>query len=82
MKYMVQWRPAVEAKLADIWIRSAYRDAITAAAHAVDIELAISPESKGQDFYGDLLVFVSPLHVVYTIEPDDLRVWILDLWVV
>jgi len=80
MRYTVQWRRTAEAALADIWLCATDRQAVTRATHEVDRELAMSPETKGLDFYGDRLLLIAPLHVVFRVEPDDRRVTVLNVW--
>lgn len=80
MRYDVKWDDDALDKLADLWMRASDRDAIRDAANQVDRELAWSPETKGNDFYGDRLLVISPLQVSYSIDPARGRVTVLDVW--
>jgi hypothetical protein len=42
--------------------------------------LSNDPGTNGEDFYGDRLLVVGPLHVTFTLSPDDWRVTVLDVW--
>jgi len=57
------------------------RNAVRTAADQVDSILAVDPEAKGEEFYGDRLLVVGPLHVVFTVSPDDRLVQVLRVWV-
>jgi hypothetical protein len=82
MKYDVDWVPSAQDKLADLWTQAADRQAITDAANEADRLLAHDPESKGEDFYGDRLLVVPPLHIVFTADRSKQHVLILDVWLV
>jgi hypothetical protein len=48
MKYTVIWKPAAEQKLADIWLQSTDRQAVTDAADRIDRLLKYSPGTVGK----------------------------------
>jgi hypothetical protein len=74
------WRGETKRKLADVWLASDDRRAISAAADRVDALLANNPELVGEEFYGDFLIAVPPLSVVYSISTEDRVVEILDVY--
>ncbi len=80
MPFTVVWLPAALQQLADIWNSATDRNAVTRAASRVDAILRIDPESKGVDFYGDRLLVLPPLHIVYRVLPDDMQVEVLQVW--
>jgi hypothetical protein len=80
MKYTILWHRSAEAKLADLWNQGPDRQAISDAANFIDQVLAYAPETKGQEFYGDRYLIVPPLHVIFTVDPGDRKVFVLDVW--
>lgn len=80
MRYTVTWTPSArDIDLTTIWLQAQDRQAVTKASHEIDRKLRIDPESQGQDFYGDRILEVWPLIVVFAIYPDDLRVEVLQV---
>jgi hypothetical protein len=78
MRNTVVWPPKLLNELGRIWNR--YRDPrITVASNEADRRLATSPE-KGKRFFGDLLLEVPPLYVVYKYSPDDRLVLVKHIW--
>ena len=47
---------------------------------AIDAALLHDPELKGIEFYGDRLLVVPPLAVVYVIRQSDRNVEVLLVW--
>jgi mRNA-degrading endonuclease RelE of RelBE toxin-antitoxin system len=82
MRYTVEWRSTAEEALADIWLHADDRAAVRAAANRVDPELEVDPEIKGEEFYGDRLIVVHMLHVIYSVVPERRTVYVLELWAV
>jgi hypothetical protein len=80
MHYTVVWLPTAQNQLAELWMASANRAAITAAANEVDRLLRDDPETRGVDFYGDRLLVVPPLQIVYSVRPDDRIVEVQQAW--
>jgi hypothetical protein len=80
MRYTVVWEDSALDALAAVWMRSSNRNAVRAASIRVDRELAVDPDLKGTDFYGDRLLYVAPLSVSYHVEPADMLVRVLDVW--
>jgi plasmid stabilization system protein ParE len=82
MRYTVVWSVAAQNELARIWLQASDRQAVTKAANRIDAILAVSPETKGEEFYRDRLIVDPPLHVVFAVSPDDRRVEVLHIWYV
>ena len=80
MKYVVTWQPSAEDKLTRLWMQASDRKAVEQTANRIDQILTHAPETKGQDFYGDWILVVDPLQIVYKVEPNDLSVTVLDVW--
>ena len=80
MKFTVIWRPKSESKLAELWVGSRERSAITAAANAIDRQLKYDPVRSGwQRPDGSRLLIAKPLAVVYEVHTEDRYVFILDV---
>jgi hypothetical protein len=82
MPFTVVWAVAAQNELARIWLQAPDRRAVTAAANRIEAALVHSPETKGVEFYGDRLLVDRPLHVVFRVSPDDLKVEVLHIWYV
>ena len=80
MLFTVVWLSNALVHLADKWDAAPDRDLVLQAADQIDALLRFDPEAKGVDFYGDRLLVVPSLHVVYRISPDDMLVEILHVW--
>jgi hypothetical protein len=73
-RYTVTWLSGAQDQLAQIWIDSSDRQAVSQAANAIDIELATDADRKGAPVEEGLRsLYVPPLHVLFTVrEPDRL----------
>ena len=80
MPFTVVWSQAALARLADIWTRSANRNAVTAAQHQIDQLLRADPDTRGVPFFGDRLLVVLPLRVIFSINLMDMMVHVHDVW--
>lgn len=80
MKYMVIWLPDAQDQLAELWMNATDRNAVTQATHQIDQILAQDPSMAGEDFYGDRLLIVPPLQIVFAIRPEDLIVEVQLVW--
>jgi plasmid stabilization system protein ParE len=80
MRYTVVWSEAAQNELARIWLQAPNRQAVTQAAHWIEAKLAVFPETKGEEFYGDRLLVRPPLHVVFAVSPDDRKVEVIHIW--
>lgn len=71
-RYTVVWVQSVEDELVEIWLAASDRDAITSATYAVDRELRLDADSKGEELAEGLRSLnESPLRVIFTVSGDD-----------
>ena len=81
MKWTVVWQPEAERRLAELWMNSNDRMAITQASHALDQALRRSPEIVGESRdMGRRILLVPPLAVIYTFQPEDRLVKVISVW--
>ena len=71
-RYTVVWVRSVEDELVEIWLADNDRNAITSATHAIDRELGVDADSKGEDLAEGLRsINIPPLRVIFTVSTDD-----------
>jgi hypothetical protein len=71
-RYTVVWVKRVEDRLIDIWLAAQDRDAITAATHEIDAQLAVDPQFKGGELSEGMRYYeAEPLRVAFTVHMDD-----------
>jgi hypothetical protein len=71
-RYTVVWSIPAQNQLARIWIDSDQRQAITAAADAIDARLATDPSTKGEPLKEGLRTLdVPPLHALFEVQELD-----------
>ena len=75
--YTVVWHQQALHELAEIWAAADRRQAVTDSVVRIDRALRLDPAVKGVDFYGDRLLVVVPLAVVYSVRENDRQVEIL-----
>ena len=46
----------------------------------IDTMLSTDPERQGEEFYGDRLLVISPLAVIFAVRPGDRWVEVLQVW--
>jgi len=68
--------------LGSIWLSAQHRDEITSAANQIDQLLSHQADRVGEEFYGDRLVVVPPVHVVFTLSEHDKMVIVEQVWCV
>lgn len=71
MPFTVVWLPAAQDALAELWVRSVDRQAITDAADRIDRALRLTPDSVGRPQPGYRVYADPPLVVAYQVLPDD-----------
>ena len=77
-RYTVVWVQSAQAELADLWLSAPDRNATTAAAHAIDQELAVDASAAGAELREGLrALFAPPLRVLFTVREDDRIVEVL-----
>ena len=76
MKFSVNWNPAAEKDLTNLWLNHPpLQRQITAAADVIDSQLRIAPENAGESRLGSLrILVVEPLLAEFKVSVDDLRV--------
>lgn len=75
MKWTVVYQPSANDDLAEIWMNSVDRQAVSDAIDAVEAELARRPLEIGESRAGNMrLIIQPPLLMFYDVVPDDLRV--------
>lgn len=78
MKYTVVWQPKATDELAQLWINSADRGSVTAAADSIDRMLQRDPVLRGETHTASTRVLlVRPLAAVYRVVEDDRIVKVL-----
>jgi len=81
MRYSVDWLPAAEEELASLWLNAPDRNAITRAAHAIDLRLQDEPEEAGESRPdGRRIVFAPPLGVIFRVIPGGRLVQVVHVW--
>jgi hypothetical protein len=80
--YEVRWLQVALDEVTTLWIDNpTQRDAITAATHAIDLELTADPfrqtESRGDD---DRILLSYPLGVHVEVDTAKQTVWVLHVW--
>ncbi len=81
MSYTVVWASGAEDGLADLWVNAPDRDAVAAAADAIDARLRRDPYAASESREGTTRVtFEAPLAVLYEVSDADRRVTVLDVW--
>ena len=74
----VTWVESAQDELAELWMAGPDRDAISAAARAVDRELAVDPHVKGVEMSEGLrALHQPPLRLLFSVRDDDRVVEVL-----
>ena len=72
IRYTVVWPKSVQDELAELWIGAPDRDAVAAAANAIDVQLTEDATTKGVELSEGLRAFFAPpLRVLCAIREDD-----------
>ncbi len=80
MTYTVVWLRSAMNALADLWNRAPDRQAVTAAANRIDIELRTDAHFKGWPVRGGRRgLRVPPLAVLFVVDPGDCKVTVLKV---
>ena len=67
-RFTVVWHQEAEDELARIWLESAHRQAVSAAANTIDTQLADDPDAQGTYLVAGLWLYAhSPLRVIYRV---------------
>lgn len=79
--YFVEWLPAAEQILADLWNNSSDRATIAAAADALDNSLVRNPANLGESRGGNMrIAFSKPLGILFNIDEAGRHVRVLGIW--
>jgi hypothetical protein len=76
-RYTVVWHGSAQAELADLWIGSRDRNAVTAAAHFIDVELSLDAAAKGVELSEGLRALFAPLRDLFVVIEGDRVVEVL-----
>jgi len=81
MKYTVVWKPEAERRLAELWMESADQEKLADAANLLERELAVVPESLGEERDEDTrIVIAPPLGIHFRVHSEDRQVVVLTVW--
>ena len=81
MSFSVVWVAAAEAELAEVWMRSKRRAAVTAAAFALDELLSAEGPEVGESRDGELrIAFQHPLGIHFRLEPESQTIQVGSVW--
>ena len=79
-RYTVLWHSDATNELAELWVESLDRQALTAATNAIDRELGDGSTSKGTELSEGLrALFEPPLQVLFVVREDDRVVEVLRI---
>jgi mRNA-degrading endonuclease RelE of RelBE toxin-antitoxin system len=82
MRYTVVWHKKAHDELASLWLAATDRAAVSAAANAIDAQLAVDAHKKGIDVGEGLRqLTVPPLRVIYSANQNDRLVWVANVYV-
>jgi hypothetical protein len=81
VKYTVVWQESAEERLADIWLASEDRAAISVAARDIDRFLRNQPKSAGESRPAEKrMLLVAPLGVIFRVYEQDRIVLVASVW--
>lgn len=80
MKWTVVYTPSAQDELATIWLDSTDRDAVSATAREIELQLSANPMGVGES-RGDKrrLVIKPPLAIDYQTDPEDMLVRVVRI---
>ena len=71
-RYTVVWHRSTQDELAEIWTIARDRNAVTAAAHIIDVELSHDAATKGVEVSEGLRAFFAPpLRILFTVDEGE-----------
>jgi hypothetical protein len=69
IRYTVVWTTGAHDELAELWISATDRNAVTAAAQIIDVELSQDAATKGVELSEGLRAFFAPpLRVLFAVD--------------
>jgi hypothetical protein len=82
MKFIVLWSDEAEARLANAWLLAADRKRVSDAADRIDAMLRVDAHQVGESRAARRrIIHESPLGVVFSVDEDNRKVLVLDIWV-
>ena len=80
MRFTVVWLPAAQDRLAELWVDSSERHAVSLAANTIDRSLGQDPYAAGESRSGNERICIElPLAALYRVIEADMKVEILDV---
>ncbi len=79
MKFTVAWDELSLKQLAHAWVEHDDRVAINRDVDTIDRELKHDPMGKGDDYFGDRYVLLPVLWALFSVNPDDRVVRVLQV---
>ncbi|HZW33281.1 MAG TPA: type II toxin-antitoxin system RelE/ParE family toxin [Isosphaeraceae bacterium] len=71
-RYTVVWIESAQNEPAEIWRNARNRNAVTAAAHVIDVELSQDAAGKGVEISEGLRAFFAPpLRILFSVDEGD-----------
>jgi hypothetical protein len=71
-RYTVVWLESAQDELAELWTIARDRNAVTAAAHIIDVELSHDAATKGVEVSEGLRALSAPpLRILFTVDEGD-----------
>jgi len=81
MKFKVLWTLDASKGLAEFWVSSRLKIALTEAANSLDQALAENPHELGESREGSRrIAFYSPLGINFDVRVDKKTVYVIDVW--
>ena len=81
MRYTVGWSASAQSELAEVWLETVDREAVTAASNEIDAFLAVSPnDPRCEVVAGKGILIIGPLGVEYRIRERDRFVVVVNAW--
>ena len=81
MTYTVIWKHSAERRLAELWVQTDSRRAMTEAANQIDVWPKHAPGQVGESRPENRRILLEPPHgVIYEIENMDCIVNVLQVW--
>jgi len=79
-RFTVVWHGSAQDELAELWISARDRNAVTAAAHVIDVELSQDAVAKGVEVTEGLRAFFAPpLRILFTVDEGNRVVEVVRL---
>ena len=81
MKFTIRWIPSAERELAESWLAAPDRNAVTAAAYAIERLLEVDPLRAGESRpNGRRILLEPPLGVLFEVDSKREVVRVVKVW--